>query len=257
VSADSSSSSSSSSSSIAFLPGAGSFGGEFKALIGHFGPAAWLVRYPGRFGRDSGIAAASFERLVDACVEQVTRRGGGRTVLVGHSFGAYVAYAVAARLAELGTGPGTEPGTEPGTGAGALVVVGATAPGRMTVPERVTRSRSDLAAYLDDLAPGPEASEEWKEVLLDTAMQDLLLLREFSPDGFKELRCPVHAARGETDPLTTDEGIAEWRSVTCGGFSSRVFAGGHSDLLGKREFTTWLATVVEQPRRDGDARDTA
>lgn len=219
------------------FPGAGSFGGELRALVREFEPSAWLIRYPGRFGRDFGRAAASFTEIVGACVAQVSRRRPNRPVFVGHSFGAYVAYATATRLAELGTA------------IDALVVVGATAPGLLAVPESVTRSRSDLAAYLAELYPESDVSDDWRDVIVDTAMQDLRLLKEFTPSEYPKLRCPVHAARGGTDQLTTTSGISEWEITTSAHSTHRVFAGGHSNLLHEPEFVSWLHEVSADGRQ--------
>src|SRR5262249_44765773 len=83
--------------STVFFPGAGSFGNEFQLLVDALQPAAWLVKYPGRYGRDFGVPAESFDGVVRACTEQIASRPAGHPVLFGHSFGAYVAYATAVR----------------------------------------------------------------------------------------------------------------------------------------------------------------
>lgn len=215
---------------IAF-PGAGSFGGELRTVIGEFGASAWLAQYPGRFGRDFGKAAPSFTALVDHCLAQIDRRRPSRPLLVGHSFGAYVAYAVAARLPERGTE------------VVALVAVGANAPSLASVPESAMRSRADLIDYLADLAPDAEVSDEWREATLDLAVQDLRLLREFVSAEHPRLRCPIHAARGDRDPLASTDGISQWRTATSGEFTHRVFAGDHSNVLHGSEFISWLREV--------------
>ncbi len=215
---------------IAF-PGAGSFGGELRAVIRAFEPSAWLAHYPGRFGRDFGKTAESFTAVVQYCVAHIGHRKPRRPILVGHSFGAYVAYAVAARLEELGTEVAS------------LVVVGATAPSLVAVPESVTRSRSDLAAYLADLAPDADVSDEWRDATLDLATHDLRLLREFVPSKYPQLRCPIHATRGNRDRLATTDGISAWRSTTSGEFTHRVFVGDHSQVLHSPEFIAWLRKV--------------
>ncbi|MFD3695125.1 thioesterase II family protein [Streptomyces sp. NPDC058646] len=221
---------------VVVFPGAGSFGGELLPLLGELGPPSWLARYPGRFGKDLGRPAGSFEEIVQSCVAQVTRRQADRPVLVGHSFGAYVARATATRLEELGTG------------VSALIVVGATAPELLTVPEAATRSPSGTAAYFDDIDPGlvpGEASDEWREIVLETAMQDLRLLEDFmaTASQYAEVRCPVFAARGGADPLTSTSGIGRWAGATSADCAHRVFPGGHSDVLRSPEFTSWLVDV--------------
>ncbi|MFF4428525.1 thioesterase II family protein [Streptomyces sp. NPDC001513] len=223
---------------VVVFPGAGSFGGELLPLLSELGPTAWLARYPGRFGKDLGRPAGSFEDIVQSCVAQVTRRQSVRPILVGHSFGAYVARATATRLEELGTG------------VCALVVVGATAPGLLTVPESATRSPSGTAAYFDEIDPGlvpGEVSDEWRDIVLETAMQDLRLLKDFtataSASEYTEVHCPVFAARGEADPLASADGIGRWAGVTSADCVQRVFPGSHSGVLRSPEFTSWLVDV--------------
>lgn len=218
---------------IVVFPGAGSFGSELRPMIRELAPSAWLARYPGRFGKDSGSAAGSFEEIVQSCVRQVRRLQSARPVLIGHSFGAYVAYAAATELEQLGTE------------ISALVVVGATAPALLTVPESATRNRSDTEAYLEGIDTGLVSgqSDEWREIVLDTVMQDLRLLMEFTASEHRQVRCPIFAARGEEDPLTSADGIGEWAGATANGCTRKVFPGGHSDLLHSPEFVSWLREV--------------
>src|ERR1700722_4222949 len=126
--------------SAVFFPGAGSFGREFRLLVDELKPAAWLVRYPGRYGRDFGTPAESFDEVVLACTEQVTSRAPAPPVLFGHSFGAYVAFALKRQ--------------ETATGVGALVTVGACAPGRFEVSEQATGTPSEAVRYLESVDPG-------------------------------------------------------------------------------------------------------
>ncbi|MFF1481920.1 thioesterase II family protein [Streptomyces sp. NPDC058301] len=218
---------------ILVLPGAGSFGGELKPLLDELGACARLARYPGRFGRDFG-RVTTFPEVVDACADQVGSLPAGRTVLVGHSFGAYVAHATAAELERRGTL------------VHALVVVGADAPRLLAVPPDLGSDRSAAAAYLERIDPGllPDPSDEWRDVVLDTAMQDLRLLAHYSAAPQPYPRCPVFAARGETDPLTSDAGLREWSGATAGPCVRRAFPGGHSGLLTTPAFADWLRAVA-------------
>ncbi|AXI76789.1 thioesterase II family protein [Peterkaempfera bronchialis] len=216
--------------SIVVFPGAGSFGTELRGLLAELGPSAWLARYPGRFGRDFGQGAGTFQEVVRSCVAQVERRRPSRAVLVGHSFGAYAAHATARELEELGTV------------VSALVVVGATAPALLTVPEPPTLRRSDTVAYLEGIDPDllPDEADEWREIVIDTTMQDLRLLREFTTSQVREVRCPILAVRGAADPLASTSGIGAWADATSGGCTREEFPGGHSDLLRTPEFASWL-----------------
>ncbi|WP_445395545.1 thioesterase II family protein [Streptomyces sp. LE64] len=214
------------------FPGAGSFGTELRPLTRRLSQSARTVRYPGRFGD----APQSFQGTVRSCVAQV-REVPGPPVLVGHSFGAYVAYAAAAELEAAGVP------------VRALVVVGATAPPLLTLPESVTRSPSETAAYLSEVDPAalPDESNEWRNVVVETTLHDLRLLREFMTAAHPEVQCPLLAARGENDRLTSTKGILEWSELTTGGCAHRVFPGGHSDLLGTPEFARWARAGHDRP----------
>jgi surfactin synthase thioesterase subunit len=212
---------------VFLFPGVGSFGGELRELLRELRPAARIARYPGRFGEEPESAAGSFGEMVDSCAAQVRRREAARPVLVGHSFGAYVAYATAEKLEELGTD------------ISALVVAGAAAPGLLSVPGSVTRDRPATAAFLDEIADEPAGG--WSETVLDAVAQDLRLLEEFSASAYGEVRCPVLAARGEADRVTSTSGICRWADVTASWCDHKVFPGGHSDLLRSPEFASWVA----------------
>lgn len=214
-----------------FFPGAGSFGGEFQPLMDALKPAAWLVRYPGRYGKGFGVPADSFDGVVRACIEQVMSRASSRIVLFGHSFGAYVAYSTALALQEAGAGPL------------ALVVAGACAPGRLTVSEQATGTPTDVARYLDRVDPSALAdapSDDWRDIVIETAAQDLRLLRQFDAAGYTRVRCPILAAHGTADPLTSDAEVGEWERSTDSEFLLRAFPGGHSDFLGSPACAAWL-----------------
>jgi surfactin synthase thioesterase subunit len=222
--------------SAVFFPGAGSFGREFRLLVDELKPAAWLARYPGRYGRDFGTPAGSFDELVLTCAGQVTSLAPARPVLFGHSFGAYVAFATALKLQETATG------------VGALVVAGACAPGRFEVSEQATGTPSEAARYLESVDPGALAdapSADWREVVGELTVQDLRLLRQFDATRATSVHCPILAARGQADPLTSDSGVAGWERYTDGIFSHRVFPGGHSDFLRSTACLSWIRETWE------------
>jgi surfactin synthase thioesterase subunit len=211
---------------VVLFPGVGSFGGELRQLLRELRPSARMARYPGRFGADAGSAHRSFREVVESCATQVRRQERSRPVLVGHSFGAYVAYATARKLEELGTD------------VSALVVAAAAAPGLLSVPGSAIRDRSGTAAFLDGIVDEPPS--EWGDTVLDAVVQDLRLLTEFSESAYGKVRCPILAARGEADPATSTSGIREWAGVTISWCAHKVFPGGHSDWLSSPQFASWL-----------------
>jgi surfactin synthase thioesterase subunit len=218
---------------ILVLPGAGSFGSELRPLLDELGAATRIARYPGRFGRDFG-KDTTFPEVVEACADQARKLSAERVILVGHSFGAYVAHATAAEVERRGIP------------VHALVVVGANAPRLLAVPQAAGSDRSAVAAYLERIDPHllPDPSDEWRDVVLDTAMRDLRLLAQYSAAPRPYPRCPVFAARGATDPLTSGTGIGEWSGATAGPCAKRTFPGGHSDLLTTSAFADWLRVIA-------------
>lgn len=219
---------------VALFPGAGSFGGEFQVLVEAVTPEPWLVKYPGRHGRDFGVAAESFGAVVQACVEQIGDSPAAPPILVGHSLGAYVAYATAWALQQAGST------------VSALVVIGAPAPGQIEVSQQAISSPAEAARYLDRIDPRVLAaapSDDWREIVVETVMQDLRLLRQFDVPTPATLRCPIIAVRGDRDPLTPEAGLAGWRDRTTDNFSTRVFRGGHSDFLRSTVCASWFRRV--------------
>lgn len=219
---------------VVAFPGAGSYGREFRPLRDRLAGAARLVtlQYPGRSGPDQGTPAASFDDLVAACVARVRDRCPAGCVLVGHSFGGYVAYATAAAL---------------GTDVEALVVVGANAPDRFSLPAEATRSPEGARAFLaraGEDGPGPAPGSEWAELAAATAWRDLVLLAGFPGTARARLRGPVLAVRGADDPLTAEDGMAGWADTTDGGFALVSAPGGHSGVLGGPEFLDRVAALA-------------
>ncbi|EST26554.1 hypothetical protein N566_23805 [Streptomycetaceae bacterium MP113-05] len=220
---------------VVAFPGAGAFGGEFRALRGALPSGARLaaLQYPGRAAAPPG--PTSFEDLVTACAARICDRPGPPCVLLGHSFGAFVAYATASALQAAGTG------------VAALVVVGADAPDRVRPPVEAARSREATRAYLggigDDVL-GQVPDDEWREIVVDTAWWDLVLLTAFPGPARVRLRCPVLAVRGRDDPITADDRMSAWAGTTVGGFASASLPGGHTDVLSSPEFLTRVSPLV-------------
>ncbi|MEU6731746.1 alpha/beta fold hydrolase [Streptomyces physcomitrii] len=223
---------------VVAFPGAGAFGSEFRALRDALPPGTRLLalQYPGRAAAPPG--PDSFEALVTACATRIRALPGPPRVLLGHSFGAFLAYATAAALQATGTE------------AAALVVVGADAPDRVRLPVEAARSREATRAYLEGLGEdvlGQVPDEEWRAIAVDTAWWDLALLTAFPGPAGVRLRCPVLAVRGREDPITADERIAAWAGTTTGGFASAALPGGHTDVLASPEFLARVNAVVTPP----------
>ncbi|WP_018684411.1 thioesterase II family protein [Actinokineospora enzanensis] len=206
---------------VFYFPGTGSFGGEFST-------PTTPVKYPGRFGPHFGTPADSFTEVVDSCADQIRASQALHPLLVGHSYGAYVAYATAQRLRETGTEIST------------LAVAAAAAPTRLSVPEGVADSPEHTAEYLNAIDPdllGSVPSPDWREIVTKAAMHDLRLLAEFTPPT-TSLDSPVHAAVGSADPVS-EQSITDWKLTTDGPFAAHTFPGRHDEYL-----DAWLADLV-------------
>jgi surfactin synthase thioesterase subunit len=222
---------------VVAFPGAGSFGQEFRLLRNRLAGDARLValQYPGRTGPDQGTPATSFGDLVAACVSRARERSLAGCVLAGHSFGAYVAYATASALEAAGTV------------VDALVVVGANAPDRLSLPEDAVRTREGAWEFLTGIGEdvvGPVPDEEWREIVMETAWRDLVLLSEFPGPAPARLHGPVLAVRGQDDPLTAEDRMSGWADTTDGEFALVSLPGGHSDVLAAPAFLDRMAALV-------------
>ncbi|MEU3202465.1 thioesterase II family protein [Streptomyces cyaneofuscatus] len=207
---------------LVLFPGAGSFGSEFQPLRAAAGPDTRMMRYPGR--SEDPADAVSFATVVAACHDQIARLPTGPPpVLLGHSYGAYLAYATALSLHRRSVEVAL------------LVVVGASAPDLARVPAEVTASAEAALDYLDAADPGQlaAAAPEWREAVAETALADLRVLAEMDvPSPPDRVPCSVLALRGARDPLTSDASVEAWRRFSDGDVVRHTFAGGHSELLG-------------------------
>ncbi|GAA3685471.1 surfactin synthase thioesterase subunit [Yimella lutea] len=225
---------------LLFFPGAGSFGTEFATLGRSLPFASAVIDYPGRRGATFGHPPESFRTVVDHCMEQVRGTESRRqpVALLGHSYGAYVAWETAMRL------------EAEGTSVRGLFLAGAASPSHdtsrlpVTVPE-VRRYFDRVDPHLLTSAP----SSEWADIICETAADDLRLLRDYrtQPRGADSmLAIPATVCRGEQDTLVDRAALEAWGEFCSGPFSSIVFAGGHSDYLTTSTFASWLTEQVHQ-----------
>ena len=212
------------------FPSAGSFGSEFSKLITAVRPNGKVMRYPNRSDTGSVPSEYSFDTCVDHCVDEIAKKGRKRVVLVGHSFGAYVAFATAGQLIERCE-------VQP-----ALVLSGANAPNEPAPMSEDLSTLDEIEAYMRTIDPAVfdrMPDEEWKALTLELVRQDLNLLAGFRKRPLAKVRCPISIAYGDQDPLVSKAGVAAWKDYTSSTFDAREFAGGHSDLLAGADFLSW------------------
>ncbi|MEV2279003.1 alpha/beta fold hydrolase [Nocardiopsis sp. NPDC049922] len=210
---------------LVFFPPAGSsasMGWTLREAV----PEEWSVssvQYPGRGPRLREPLADSVREMAEACLPDVDDGTDRPLLLLGHSFGAYLAYDVAQLL---------ERRHRPATG---LLVSGMPAPGtalRTMSPEEL----SD-AALIDSLGrqgvTDPEllANEELMQMVLPVLRADLALARGFTDDHGRRLATAVLALGGREDPLVTSRQLAAWREVTEHWLGVELVPGDHFSYL--------------------------
>jgi surfactin synthase thioesterase subunit len=156
----------------------------------------------------------------DAVVPLIEVYGAGRRfAYLGHSLGALVAHAVAARL-------------EPDH----LFVSAARAPGHALQLDEVRSPSTDIALdLLARLGGTPQEvldDAELMDLLRPTLTADLELLEDAASRPRVITGCPIRTYGGTEDPLVSLEVLTQWELCTSGPFSIRQFPGDHFYLAG-------------------------
>ncbi|AXI80301.1 thioesterase II family protein [Peterkaempfera bronchialis] len=176
------------------------------------------VQYPGRQDRRKEKGVDSIEELA----ESVTRALGGwddrPLTFFGHSMGAVVAFEVARRMEQAGSGPVQ------------IFASGRRAPSRNR-DERVHRRDDDgIVAELRALS-GTDAKllgdEELLRMILPAIRSDYRAVETYRSADGATVQCPITVLVGDDDPRTTLDEARAWSDHTTGGFDLRVFPGGH------------------------------
>ncbi len=220
--------------SLVIFPGAGSFGSEFRPLLKTFRPKARLQRYSWRYGEGRSQKNKTLNDAARLCAQQFQKSTHEQTIFIGHSFGAFIAYATALALQEANKAPI------------GLILTGASAPDHTKLgPQPVTES--EIESYWNRLEPGlfdrvPDQS--WKELLIETTRRDLALLESLRDLRFGRLPCPLYIGAGDTDPLVSGIECKRWARLVEGDFNYQSFRGGHSDFLITDEFIEWVGTAT-------------
>jgi surfactin synthase thioesterase subunit len=221
---------------IVIFPGAGSFGSEFRPLLKALRPNARLLRYPWRHEASDTSGCATFDQAAQACAGQVGKIAATGSILLGHSFGAYLAYATAAILRQAGAPPR------------AVILVAARAP-HLVATTRQPRSWDEIEAYWRSLQPDlfeqlPDSS--WQDVVFETTRRDLALFEGFDADMFGRLQVETLTATGEGDPSVSRIQSKSWGDWTLAPYQHRSFPGGHSEFLGSHDFIEWVNAATQR-----------
>ncbi|MGK5638178.1 thioesterase II family protein [Streptomyces sp. URMC 126] len=203
------------------LPGAGSSAGLFGGWDGEL-PATvevYAVEPPGRGLRSDERPLDDLDALLDDLLHAVTPHAGRPLALLGHSFGAVLAYELALRLEAAGA-PVRH-----------LFAVAARSPvGRTGGPSGRAPTDEELTARLRALGgtPGPVLdSAEMMALLLPAVRADFALADGYRHRPGRLLACPVTAFAGTEDRAVSPEAAGGWSACTRGRFTALRMPGGH------------------------------
>jgi surfactin synthase thioesterase subunit len=211
------------------LPHAGGAASFFHSWGGALGPDVEVLtaRYPGRQDRIADPFLDDMGSLADAVSAALPPYLDRPLALFGHSMGASLAYEVALRLRE-------RHGVRPVC----LFVSAREAPHQVTPKDVHLRDDERLIAEVCRLGGADAALLEdpgLRELVLPAIRSDFKVAGTYRAPAPVPAGCPVVAYGGDRDP---DVGLAElerWSEVATGGFSVRVFPGGHFYLDPERD----------------------
>jgi surfactin synthase thioesterase subunit len=181
----------------------------------------------------------TFAELVDSVEAQLEPDLTGPHAFFGHSFGGMLAYRLACRRQRTGHSP-------------TALFLSAIEPPSQDVPLSGCLDDSQLATVLSQLGGLGDELSDWPELqarAVETARDDLRLLRTDDEESADVLGCPIHAFVGEDDPLVTETDMWGWNSRTTGTFTVRAFPGGHFYLTEPEPVQHWIKKLLSAGMR--------
>ncbi|WP_433893439.1 thioesterase II family protein [Streptomyces sp. CA-111067] len=210
------------------LPHAGGAATFFHSWGGAFGDDVEVLaaRYPGRQDRIADPFIDDMGALADAVTDALPPFLDRPIALFGHSMGASLAYEVALRLQD-------RHGVRPT----ALFVSGREAPHRVTPKDVHLRTDEQLAAEVRRLGGADAAlldDPDLRDLVLPAIRSDFKVAGTYRAPAALPVGCPVVGYVGDEDPNVGVTEMGRWSEVATGGFSLRVFPGGHFYLVSER-----------------------
>jgi surfactin synthase thioesterase subunit len=177
------------------------------------------VKLPGRVSRSDEPRCVD----ADACVRHLTVELDDllsrRHVLLGHSVGAILAYALAQQRVSYGL-PAPE----------AVIVAACGGPHLSTPVSHHLGDDHQLAVELVRHGGLPAellSRPEWLELFMPVVREDLRICQSYRVSNQPPLPCPLQIYGGHSDPLVPSDTLAAWSSHSVRPQPVRLFAGGH------------------------------
>ncbi len=183
------------------------------------------IQLPGREERFGNELPPSLQQLAQECAEMLLPlvEGSEEYAVLGHSFGAVVAYEATRSIECWGGRPPRR-----------LIVSGAAGawlPRRQKTQaltdDELVRHVQEVAGYQDPAFDHPEL----RALLVPTLRADMLLNEGYRPASRTPLAVPVTALRGRDDRTVSRADAQRWSEVTGGDFALEELPGGHLHLI--------------------------
>jgi len=168
---------------------------------------------PGREERAKESSLGSVEELVVDASPEIDNLP-EQLVLVGHSFGAMVAYEMAHLLVSSDRPPAH------------LIVLAASPPSRTPAPPRDDNELTSLWIRLG-ADPAPLARPQFRRMVFPILRADMAAHAAYQPPRRDPLPVPVTVMYGDTDPSVAAEDVAAWRPLCAETFDLVAMPGGH------------------------------
>ncbi len=205
------------------------------------------VQLPGHEGRFRERPFHDIDSLLAAVIEGLHPLFEDRFALFGHSVGALIAFELARRLRQQG-------GREPEC----LIVSSLRAP---HLHARMNRAAGPMHQLPDDellrtvdrrfggIPAEIAANKEYLAILCPVLRADLAIAETYTFEPQSPLDCPILALGGSGDREVPLHDLMAWEAHTRGGFSWRLFAGGHFYLReASAEVVGAITTALDEAR---------
>lgn len=209
---------------VAHAGGGASFFRPWRAVL-EPGIGLCPVVLPGRETRLREEPFTALERIVPPLTEAIAAHADRPYALFGHSMGAAIAYEVARRLSATAT---RAPSRLFVSGRRAPHLPARRAPLHTLGPDDFLPAVAAMGGTPDEVLSRPELMR----VFLPGLRADFTVNETYRPLPGPPLSCPVSALTGAEDPEVDVVEMRAWSAATYGGFSLRVFPGGHFYLTG-------------------------
>ena len=203
------------------LPPAGAGASTFRSWQSQLWGVAEVcpIQLPGREIRLHEEPISDLSQLVAGLTEVVNAKGAAGYVLVGHSFGALVAFELVRLMRRQGL-PMPD----------LFIAIAAAAPQLSPQAGLAVREDVDGLEFLRRVNGTPEEvlrDPSLMELVLPALRDDLFMYKNYIHDDEPPLNVPILALAGRHDPVVTTHSVAAWHAQTSIEFRFEILEGGH------------------------------